>query len=1106
MSGIPLRGGLLLHGSILIAAMVLVIVLLPVATGPGPSAPPSVALSVPSRHSASGSPSAGPLVALATNYSGTPSVKDLSSLLPSVPGGSWSRVSRILPLGGGSFEVLGADSATMIPKLGILTTATTPATFTDTTSGFTAQLNNVSAASLTGNTYDGGQLTGAPTTMYLWNAQFGQFSVFPEIWTVNTATKAVTSMTIPPSFTALDGATSDGAFLLFVGQNFSGATPENLFSVYNASAGYVNVTGDIPASFGAAQFAVGTSSGFLLTSNQSSNTLGLLSYSTGVWKFTNLTASLPPTSTFTSPADPLATNGPEILLGSFPHGLPTGTPDAWGVLNLTTSTFANDTAPVVAALGTPTAATRNPVNGVNFTLASASEVANLDGATGTVSKLAASAPWNSSETPTSLEWTASRTLLAGGQSTGGWAFLDSWAGSGGVTPLTLPSGLVDPSTMAYGNGELWLGGSNGSAGSGLLINLTSSAIVPLGSAFPVHMSTLSASTMLGSTLYLSDGSTILSYNTATSGPFSVLPTVPGSGYTDTLAVVNGTLWAGGTLFTGAAGLFQYSASGGTWTNLSGNLGSMGFGLGDIVPGNSTSALLGGISGNGTGDIWYFSASSAKPFQNVTSDMGATPPTLAGSEQAGWNGTAFWLLDGSQILSWAPSQTSAAFVFFTSPVPLLSLNSLAVAPQGFVLGGYGNESVSAPNVPVALVGGGNTGRLDDLTSLLGKNWTLPPLSYIAGNEMAITSENLSGEATLAALPPLLQGTLYANASEADAPSTIHFSLQVSGGVPSYGTVQWVISGKPSLSGPSANFVFNTSGIYQVNASVSDSGGASLLVQGIVTVNPPLSLQLQATPTSGLAPLTVSVKWNLTGGAGVGLGVDLSFGDTAVNNGLGANGTVSHTYATAGVYTLTATGTDGVLTLTQTQTITVSSSTPPLPTLTGAAISPATIQVKTSATQAFSGTPQCSSSCPVVNYSWGMSGHFGTLNSTRGSSVAFTAGTVSGNFTLYLNVSLNGTVKAATAHVQVVASTTTPPPGGSSSNSGIPLTDVVVLVVVFLVVIVGLLVLMMRRRQQASPAAPAPAASPPPAMAAAPGFPAGPAAPPSPPAPKKKRGWV
>ena len=1000
-------------------------------------------------------------VPIATNVSATPSVQDLSKLVPSPAGGSWSQFTRILPLAANSYELLGADTATGLPKLGVLTAASSPPGFSDTTQGFTSQLNPTTTGALTGAAFDDGQLSSSPTIVYLWDAHFGQFASFPEIWTIDTATGAVSAIASPPSFTLLMGGASDGSSLLFVGLNASGSTPETLYSVYNATAGYTNVTGAIPASFGAAEYAIGTGSGFLLTSNQSGNTLGLLAFTGGTWKFTNLSTVLPTTSSFTSPAAPFAVNGADILLASYHHGFPGATPDAWGVLDLSTPSFANETANVLSGLGAPSAAAADPVTGVNFTLAAGAGLADLDGATGAVSKLVTRSPWNVSLVPSALEWTSTRSLVVAGSTPGGWGFLTVWNQTSGALRVGLPSGLVRAIATTSGNGLLAIAGTNGSAGAVALVNLTAPSALLLGDTLPVALGTITSSTFLGSTLYFTDGTYVVAYNTATSGPLTLLPTVPGRGFTNTLAAVNGSLWAGGTLFSGAAGLFQYSASSGSWTNLSSALATMSFGLGDIVPGAPGTALLGGISGNGTGDIWYFNASSTKLFENVTATLGPSPPSLSGQEGGGWNGTAFWVLNGSEVESWTPSQPALLSVFYTSPITIIGLSSLAVSPQGFALGGYGNESPSAPDVPVALIGSGANSRLDDLTPSIGRNWTGTPVTGIAGAKMVVAGENLSGQMTLAAVTPLLQGTIYGNGTVADAPATLHFTLQLSGGVSPYGTVHWTSAGKPNLAGPAATYVFNTSGLYQVNATATDASGATVLVQAIITVNPPLVLKLQASPTSGVSPLSVTIQWNLTGGAGAGYSVDLAFGDSTTDYGLGASGSVQHIY-TSGTFTLLASGSDGVSTVTQSLPVNVAPTTPPV-NLTSVAVSPSSISVKAGTSQAFTATPQCSSVCPVVNYSWGVTGHLGTLNATKGNSILFTAGSGTGNVTLYVNASLNGTVRRATAHIQVTAANGTPPGGGggSGSSSGFLLEVAVIAIVIVVVVIAAVLVLLQRR---------------------------------------------
>ncbi len=84
-----------------------------------------------------------------------------------------------------------------------------------------------------------------------------------------------------------------------------------------------------------------------------------------------------------------------------------------------------------------------------------------------------------------------------------------------------------------------------------------------------------------------------------------------------------------------------------------------------------------------------------------------------------------------------------------------------------------------------------------------------------------------------------------------------------------------------------------------------------------------------------------------------------------------------------------------------------------TLSSVAVSPSSASVTTNQSAAFTTTPTCSGGpCPSgVTYSWTMTQGLGSLNSSTGNPVTFTAGSTAGNLSLFVNASLNGITKQA-----------------------------------------------------------------------------------------------
>ena len=81
------------------------------------------------------------------------------------------------------------------------------------------------------------------------------------------------------------------------------------------------------------------------------------------------------------------------------------------------------------------------------------------------------------------------------------------------------------------------------------------------------------------------------------------------------------------------------------------------------------------------------------------------------------------------------------------------------------------------------------------------------------------------------------------------------------------------------------------------------------------------------------------------------------------------------------------------------------------LTSVNISPSLVSLGPSASQTFTATPVCSATCPTgITYAWSLTNpSLGTLNSTSGNPVVFTAGNTGGTLRLFLNATLNGVVQ-------------------------------------------------------------------------------------------------
>jgi PKD repeat protein len=119
------------------------------------------------------------------------------------------------------------------------------------------------------------------------------------------------------------------------------------------------------------------------------------------------------------------------------------------------------------------------------------------------------------------------------------------------------------------------------------------------------------------------------------------------------------------------------------------------------------------------------------------------------------------------------------------------------------------------------------------------------------------------------------------------------------------------GSAPVSGPAASHTYNAAGTYTITAMVTDNLGAtgskSATIVVSSSVNQPPIAKISATPGAAYAPATVSAS--AAGSSdpdGTIVSSVISFGDGVSASGL----TASHTYSTAGLYTLTAKVTDNL----------------------------------------------------------------------------------------------------------------------------------------------------------------------------------------------------
>ncbi len=821
-----------------------------------------------------------------TSNSTAEPVTNISPMVPSVAGGSWSQVTGLWPLSGGTTFALGVDNGTGLPKTGLLSSGK----LADTSATAYGPLSKSDLANLAAyHAFSGSLLSGSTSSVLLWNGAFSGLTGSPLVIEMNSSGTA--QKLLPPSgLASLSGGATSNNFTLLLGTD-AVLAPE--YIAYNSTLGFVNVSRYVPSTWGTPSGLLGTRSGVLLATNSSGNTLGLLYPSAGTWVLRNLSADLPATSSFTSPVSLWAANGPWVLLSTTVN-LTSVT--VFGMLNLQTGAFANVTA-AATTLGLPTAASADSRTTTNFTLASPGGILELDAATSVAQTLSAAA-WTSATVPESLAWSGT-TLLVGGYRVQNGGFLGSWSGSGPIVLSSLPSGITSVGSLSYGSGVAWLGGNNGTEGAGLLYNLSTHSSVSVGSLLPTGFDNPVASTIHGSNLFVANQSLILEIP-LTGGSVTRLALIPNAAVS-VLAWVNGTLWAGGTQGGSAALLQSYDFATSSWTSQSAGLLSPAYAITALVPSSPTSALVWGESSNLSGLAWFFNASAFSPFQNISGFFGSTIPLVAQS-QAAWNGSAFWIYDGKGVETWVPGSATPGNPLLIPPSPIY-VTSLAVDGEALLLGGFSGTTLVNLSHPLVFIGyPGST--LTNLTPMLGSSWVGTPFTLFAGSAFLFGSTLVNGTLSLFTTAPPLGASMFANAPEAEIPFDFQFLLSYFGGATPYAAPRWSTPGYASQNGSSSSFTFTTTGyqnVHNITATLSDASGTSLVLEGGVYTFGHVNLSLNAPTVSGYAPLNVSFSWTTTGGSASYNPVTATYGDGPVATNLPDNGTITHEYANPGNYT-------------------------------------------------------------------------------------------------------------------------------------------------------------------------------------------------------------
>lgn len=293
----------------------------------------------------------------------------------------------------------------------------------------------------------------------------------------------------------------------------------------------------------------------------------------------------------------------------------------------------------------------------------------------------------------------------------------------------------------------------------------------------------------------------------------------------------------------------------------------------------------------------------------------------------------------------------------------------------------------------------------------------------------------------------------------------------------------------------NATLNAITVASVPATITIVTASLLTGVTVAPVSAPVSTggtqSFTATPAcSGTCTPGTTFAWSLTNTLGTlssptGATVTFTAGDQAGSDTLYLNATLGSVTKEATPVPITISSTSGT------------------PTLASVTISPLSASLNTGTSQAFSASIACTGgACPSgATYAWTLSsGAFGSLNSSTGTSVLFSAGNAAGNLRLQVTATLNG----ATEQNSVAITVSAPPPASSGGATLLGFNEFEFLGAVAGVAVAAIVVgALLGSRKPRSPRSSTPGAttappSPPPSTSAtAPPPPPGPAASPPPP---------
>ncbi|MDE0959040.1 MAG: PKD domain-containing protein, partial [Planctomycetota bacterium] len=463
------------------------------------------------------------------------------------------------------------------------------------------------------------------------------------------------------------------------------------------------------------------------------------------------------------------------------------------------------------------------------------------------------------------------------------------------------------------------------------------------------------------------------------------------------------------LTNGVGGSFLYMEGGDTWAYDSATPVHSHFGISGLSDGTSDLSTVSGAAGAGcslVGSSWSYSGENSWIDRLGTTGNGVvtlTNPT-AGYDVGVFNdagayrtfGTSFeigGLVDGASTRADLVGAILNCFIGAPPPPPPAPVAEFAASPTS----GEAPVAVSFSNSST----GDITGYSWDFGDGSGSTAQNPSHTYTSAGTYSVTltatGPGGSDTATCTSCivvtdpppsPPIAGFT--ADSSGGEAPVTVSFSNSSTGDITGY---SWDFGDGGGSTAANPSHTYNTAGTYSVTLTVGGPGGTdtSTCSSCIVVTDPPPPPPIAGfTPDSsgGEAPVTVSFSNSSTGDIN---GYSWDFGD----GGSSTAQNPSHTYTTAGTYsvTMTATGPGGSNTASCGSCIVVTDPPPPPPTAPVASFTPDSSGGEAPVTVSFSN----SSTGDITGYSWTF-GDGGSATGQNPSHTYTTAGTYSVTLTV------------------------------------------------------------------------------------------------------------